>query len=92
MSYLRLPSVSERTPTAKCNLERRLTVKTKELQETREKCSSLEDQDNNNKRKLDKLMKQIQELEEVCHRTTTERNSFEDETAKLLSEKMVNAV
>ncbi|XP_070571678.1 citron rho-interacting kinase-like isoform X2 [Ptychodera flava] len=74
------------SPAAKSNLERRLTVKTRELQEAQEKFNQLQHQQSAFKNKADQHASTLREKEEELKRVQNERDILERDMALYITE------
>ena len=77
------------TPSGKTNLERKLTVKSNELQKTREKCKDLEIKEGSLLRENKSLKSQVEENEILVKKVEAERNALERDMAHYITENKV---
>lgn len=79
-----------RSPIAKSVLERRLTLRSDELQGVREKCKNTEFENQTLKIEVESLRKGLKRLEENLGEVTAERNRLEAEVPALAAQNNVS--
>ena len=74
------------SPTTNSKMERRLTLKSKELNDMREKFLNLESSEHSLQSKVDKLERQVWEKNETMKNALTERDNMERDLTHYVTE------
>ena len=74
------------SPACKASLERRLTMKSRELQELRERCKTAEDRETTLGGELEALKRQLKSKEKSLQKVEAERDELERNMAHYITE------